>query len=296
MKSMILGGIIFIFVLIVGTYVVAGDAFNANDYTNIATMLGAIAVISITVFVALKYVRQMKNDKPSGKASEESWDGISEYRNPIPKGWAIAYIGTILWAFWYLFFGYPVNSFSQIGQWNEETNSYNEKFESKWSNASEQTLQLMGQSIFLVQCAPCHGIDAEGIEGKAHNLTKRISKEQVVYVINNGSNNLVSAYPGGMPPMMLTEQPDIDAVSTYVANGLKGEQPPAFAVCASCHGDDGTGTPYIAPNIKFYDDVLVDAVLVNGKKGLIGQMPSFNERLNETQKKALASYIRSLGE
>ncbi len=32
----------------------------------------------------------------------------------------------------------------------------------------------MGQSIFLVQCAPCHGVDAEGIDGKAQDLTKRI--------------------------------------------------------------------------------------------------------------------------
>jgi cytochrome c oxidase cbb3-type subunit 3 len=38
------------------------------------------------------------------------------------------------------------------------------------------------------------------------------------------------------------------------------------------------------------------AVLKEGKKGLIGTMPSFNERLNETQERALASYLRSLGE
>jgi mono/diheme cytochrome c family protein len=43
-----------------------------------------------------------------------------------------------------------------------------------------------------------------------------------------------------------------------------------------------------------YDLVL--AVLKDGKKGLLGHMPSFNERLNETQEKALASYIRSLGD
>ena len=37
-------------------------------------------------------------------------------------------------------------------------------------------------------------------------------------------------------------------------------------------------------------------ILKDGKKGLLGHMPSFNERLNETQEKALASYIRSLGD
>ena len=33
-------------------------------------------------------------------------------------------------------------------------------------NPSE-TLKAMGESIFLVQCAPCHGVDGEGIGGKA---------------------------------------------------------------------------------------------------------------------------------
>jgi len=41
------------------------------------------------------------------------------------------------------------------------------------------TLVAMGESVFLVQCAPCHGVDAEGIEGKAQDLTHRISEAQV---------------------------------------------------------------------------------------------------------------------
>ncbi|WP_201523294.1 c-type cytochrome [Aliarcobacter butzleri] len=296
MKSMIIGGIILIIALMAGTYFVAGDAFNSDDYINSLTMLGAVAIITISVFVVLKYVNQMKNDTASGELAEEKWDGIGEYKNPIPTGWGLAFIGTILWMFWYFTVGYPINGFSQIGQWNEETNDYNAKFEQKWVNPSEETLKAMGQSVFLVQCAPCHGVDAEGIEGKAHNLTKRVSKEQVVYAIKNGANNLTTDFPAGMPPMMLTEDADINEVATYVASGFKGQQPAAYAVCATCHGEDGTGMPFVGPNIKAYDDALVIAVLKNGKKGLIGTMPSFNERLNETQERALASYLRSLGE
>ena len=296
MKSMIIGGIILIIALLAGTYFVAGDAFNGDDYINSLTMLGAAAIITITVFVSLKYVNQMKNDTASGELAEEKWDGIGEYRNPVPTGWAIAFIGTILWMFWYFTIGYPINSFSQVGQWNEETLDYNAKFEKKWENPSEETLKAMGQSTFLVQCAPCHGVDAEGIDGKAQNLTKRISKEQVVHVIKNGSNGLATAYPAGMPPMMLTEDADIEAVAAYVAGGFKGEQPAMYAVCAGCHGVDGNGIEYVAPNIRAYDDALVTAVLKDGKKSNIGIMPSFDGRLNETQQKALGAYLRSLGE
>ena len=296
MKSMVIGGIILIVALLAGTYFVAGDAFNSDDYINSLTMLGAVAIITITVFVSLKYVNQMKNDTASGELAEEKWDGIGEYRNAVPTGWALAFIGTIIWMFWYMTIGYPINGFSQIGQWNEETLEYNAKFEKKWENPSEETLKAMGQSTFLVQCAPCHGVDAEGIDGKAQNLTKRISKEQVVHVIKNGSNSLATAYPGGMPPMMLTEDADIEAVSSYVAGGFKGEQPAAYGVCAGCHGADGNGIEYVAPNIRAYDDALVTAVLKDGKKSNIGIMPSFDGRLNETQQKALAAYLRSLGE
>ena len=296
MKSMVIGGIILIIALMAGTYFVAGDAFISDDYINSLTMLGAVSIITITVFVALKYVNQMKNDTASGELADENWDGIGEYKNNVPTGWALAFIGTIIWMFWYFTMGYPINGFSQIGQWNEETNEYNAKFKEKWTNPNEQTLNAMGQSIFLVQCAPCHGVDAEGIAGKAQDLTKRISKEQVEYVIRNGSNHLTEAYPGGMPPMMLSEDADIKEVSAYVANGFKGEQPAAYATCVACHGDNGEGMPMVGPNIKSYDDSLVTAVLKQGKKGLLGHMPSFNERLNETQEKALASYIRSLGD
>ncbi|MGJ0358332.1 c-type cytochrome [Aliarcobacter cryaerophilus] len=296
MKSMVIGGIILIIALMAGTYFVAGDAFNSDDYINTLTFLGAAAILTISTFVVLKYINQMKNDTASGELADENWDGIGEYKNPVPTGWAIIYVGTIIWMFWYFTMGYPINGFSQIGQWNEETNEYNAKFKEKWTNPNEQTLNAMGQSIFLVQCAPCHGVDAEGISGKAQDLTKRISKEQVEYTIRNGSNHLTEAYPGGMPPMMLSEDADIKEVSAYVANGFKGEQPAAYATCVACHGDNGEGMPMVGPNIKSYDDSLVTAVLKQGKKGLLGHMPSFNERLNETQEKALASYIRSLGD
>ena len=296
MKSMVIGGIILIIALMAGTYFVAGDAFNSDDYINTLTFLGAAAILTISTFVVLKYINQMKNDTASGELADENWDGIGEYKNPVPTGWAIIYVGAIIWMFWYFTVGYPINGFSQIGQWNEETNEYNAKFKEKWTNPNEQTLNAMGQSIFLVQCAPCHGVDAEGIAGKAQDLTKRISKEQVEYTIRNGSNHLTEAYPGGMPPMMLSEDADIKEVSAYVANGFKGEQPAAYATCVACHGDNGEGMPMVGPNIKSYDDSLVTVVLKQGKKGLLGHMPSFNERLNETQEKALASYIRSLGD
>ena len=296
MKSMVLGGIILIIALMAGTYFMAGDSFQlGEDYINDLTMLGGVAIIGITTFVALKYVNQIKNDTATGELKEESWDGIGEYGNNIPTGWGLMFIATMIWQLWYFFIGYPTNQFSQIGQYNEETLEYQGKFESKWANISGDDLVGMGQSVFLVQCAPCHGVDAEGIDGKAQDLTKRISKDSILEVINNGSNNFKSVYPGGMPAGMASGS-DAEDIATYVAGGFKGEQPAAFATCAGCHGADGMGMDYVAPNIKSYSDKVMATILKNGKKSSIGQMPSFDGRLSETQVKAVANYLRSIGE
>ncbi len=296
MKSMVIGGIILIVALMAGTYFMAGDSFKlGEDYINDLTMLAGIAIISITVFVALKYVNQIKNDKAGGELAEENWDGIGEYQNPVPTGWGLLYIGTIIWAMWYLFVGYPTNQFSQIGQWNEETLQHQTKFDDKWKNITPTELTAMGESVFLVQCSPCHGIDAEGIDGKAQDLTKRISKASVIEVINNGANNFKSAFPGGMPAGMAAGA-DVEVIAEYVAGGFKGEAPASYAACAGCHGMDGNGIEYVGPNIRSYDDNLVAAVLKDGKKSNIGIMPSFTGMLTDTQVKAVANYLRSIGE
>ena len=296
MKSMWIGGLILIVALMAGTYFVAGDSFSlGEDYINDLTMLAGLAIISITVLVALKYVNQIKNDKADGELAEENWDGIGEYLNPIPSGWGLLFIGTIIWMFWYFFVGYPTNQFSQIGQYNEEVLEYQGKFEDKFKNIDEQGLRSMGESVYLVQCAPCHGVDAEGIDGKAQDLTKRISKASVLEVINKGANNFKSVYPGGMPAGMASGA-DADAIATYVAGGLKGTKPAAWANCSSCHGENGEGMAYVAPNLKTYSNELIKTVLHDGKKSSIGEMPSFKGRLSDTQVKAVATYLRSIGE
>ncbi len=314
MKSMVIGGIILIVALMTGTYFVAGDSFSlGEDYINDLTMLGGLAIITITVFVALKYVNQMKNDKAGGELAEDNWDGIGEYKNPIPTGWGMMFIITMIWQLWYFYVGYPTNQFSQIGQYNEETLEYQAKFESKWANISESDLENMGQSVFLVQCAPCHGVDGTGIDGKAQDLTKRMAAEQVKHVIVKGSAGIGSnpagnlGYAMGMMPdrnglfnastgAMISDS-EIDKVSNYIANGMTGEGADVFAgTCASCHGADGKGMGGMAPNLAEYDNKIVASVLTHGKKGNVGEMPSFEGRLSETQVKAVSSYIRSIKE
>jgi cytochrome c oxidase cbb3-type subunit 3 len=293
MNSMVKGGILLVVALLAGTYFMAGDAFQlGEDYINDLTMLAAVAIISITVFVSLKYVNQIKNDTASGKLADDNWDGIGEYMNAVPTGWAILFMGTIVWMMWYWYIGYPINQFSQIGQYNEEVLEYNAKFKSTHDNMNDDTRQAMGQSIFFVQCAPCHGAEADGMGNKAQDLTHRMSKEQILDVINNGSNKL--GYPMGMMPPGMASGAGADKIATWIAGGMSGTQPAEFAACASCHGADGKGMNGMAPNLAGYDNTLVSKVLETGKKGIIGTMPSFKGRLNDTQVQSLAVYLNSI--
>lgn len=267
-----------------------------SDNVNTLSLIGAGVILVLTIFVAAKYIRQMKTDTATGELAEENWDGIGEYKNELPPGWAYAFLGTMIWGVWYFFSGYPLNAYSQIGEWNEEVKAYNAKFESKWANADAETLSAMGEGIFLVQCAPCHGVAADGINGKAANLHERLSKEDIVHTVKNGATNFSSAYPAGMPPMMLTDDAQINAVADYLVKGMPAghEGEAYFAVCAGCHGMDGKGMAGVGPNLVVFDEVTTSAILESGKKGLIGTMPSFKGRLTPVQEKAMSVYLSSL--
>jgi len=150
-------------------------------------------------------------------------------------------------------------------------------------------LHDMGESIYSVQCAPCHGIIGDGLDGKAEDLTKGHTKQFVLNVIKNGQNH-IAAFPGGMPPGMASGAA-AEKAAEYVANGCKGTAPAEFGVCAGCHGANGQGIKGVGPRIAGYD---VPNVLAGGKKGSIGVMPSFKTRFTPVQVKALDTYINSL--
>lgn len=277
-----------------------------GDWVNMLAVAGAAALVIVTAFVVTKYVRQMQNDTASGKLAEESWDGIGEYKNEPPFGWAVAYFGLIVWAIWYFLAGYPVNSYSQIGEYNQYVAAHDAKFNEQHKNMDDETLKEMGESIFIVQCAPCHGLQADGMNGQAADLHVRISEKSVKHVLMNGSNSNLLGTSMPMPDRngllntatnALITDAEIDAVSKYVANGLKADDAAGAAVfagtCAACHGADGKGMEFVAPNIAEMSPAMVDMVLNHGKKGALGAMPAFTN-LTEVQRKAVSAYVASL--
>jgi cytochrome c oxidase cbb3-type subunit III len=294
MNALMIKALAFAAILIIATIavVMSLDIDIFADSVNAITMGGAIAIAVITAAVAVKYINQMKTDTASGELAEDNWDGIGEYKNELPSGWAYSFLGVFLWSMWYGFFGYPVNAYSQIGEYNEDVLAYNAKFESIHQNADTATLKEMGESIYLVQCQQCHGITGDGLSGRAQDFSARMTKDQVLDAINNGSNQL--GYPMGAMPAGMAQGEQAEAIAAYVAGGMKGEQPASFAACSSCHGVDGKGNNGMSPNLVSYDAALMKHTLQNGKKGMIGKMPSFKTLITPVQEKALTVYVQSL--
>lgn len=303
MNKLMVFGVVFVAALLGLTWVVAGGQMG-DDIVNKLAMLGAVATATIAIFVALKYIRQMQTDKAGGKLADENWDGIGEYKNELPFGWAIIFFGLVIWAIWYFLAGYPVNAYSQIGEYNEDVAAHDAKFEAQYANMDEESLKEMGGSIFIVQCAPCHGLQADGIDGKAADLHERISEKSVKHVLMNGSNNNLMGTGVPMPDRnglmnantgALITDAEIDAVAKFVSGGLKGtEGADVFAgACAACHGADGKGMEMVAPDIADMSPSLVDSIIKHGKKGAIGTMPAFTN-LTEVQAKAVDAYVSSL--
>ena len=305
MNKIYLWGFIVTAAMLGFTYVsVIGSKGGLNgDIVNMLTIAAAAALVLITVFVVIKYVRQMQTDTADGELAGEKWDDIGEYLNPIPAGWGILFLLTMVWGMWYFTIGYPIQSYSQVGEYNEDVAAHNAKFEAKYASITGDRLVDMGESIFLAECKICHGLTADGIDGTSSNLNVRLEENVVKYAIEHGSNSKMMGMEMPMPDRnglfnanteSLITDAEIDLVSKYVANGMTGEGADVFAgACASCHGADGTGMDYVAPNIAAFDTKLLVNVLTHGKKGAIGSMPAF-DRLNAKQKEAASAYIISL--
>ncbi|MDE5603464.1 MAG: c-type cytochrome [Helicobacter sp.] len=286
--------------------------FNLSDSVNQLALVGAILILALTIFIAGNYISKMKNSKAEGELTSEEWDGIKEFKNDIPVGWGTAYLVLIIWALWYWFAGYPLNSYSQIGEYNQEVKAYNVKFEEQWKDADVETLVKMGQNLFLVQCSQCHGITTEGINGVAANLLDWGREEGIILTMKMGSKGL--DYPlGEMPPLNQISQEVADneesqqAIAAYIMTEIseakKTKNPHLvekgkdlyISNCSACHGEDGKGMGGLAPDLSKYGTIaFVAEVLEKGKKGYIGNMPSFkNQMLTDIQKEALGYFIYS---
>jgi len=180
-----------------------------------------------------------------------------------------------------------------------------------------QYAQNAGAAVFRTWCAQCHGSGAAGVQASGYpNLLDDDwlwggDIEAIHATISHGirNENDPDARYSEMPAFgELLEEGQIPQVVNYVMS-LSGEPQDASMVaageevyldnCAACHADEGTGdvwqgAPNLTDAIWLYGgdyDTLIETVTYSR----YGVMPSWADRLNEAEIRAVATYVHGLG-
>ena len=171
----------------------------------------------------------------------------------------------------------------------------------------------IGQRLFLQNCSQCHGSDAKGTTGFP-NLTDKDwlyagDGDTIEQTLLHGrkANGMIAwkTMVGGdegvkeVAAYVLSLNPD-RAAKVDTALAAKGE--PKFAMCAACHGSDGTGSnamgiplgaPNLTDNVWLYggSERKVQESIANGRAGV---MPAWKHILGEDKIRVISAYVYSL--
>jgi cytochrome c oxidase cbb3-type subunit 3 len=295
--------------------------FTSNFWSVYITVitLGGIFACLLLLWYSGRAKAQTLDDNTTGHVWDED---LREMNNPLPRWWVGLFIITCVFALAYLFLYPGLGSYAgslgwtQTGQFEREVERGNEQtapiyaaFAGQGTEALAQDPEAMmiGDRLFMNNCAQCHGSDARGSKGFP-DLTDRQwnwggTPEQIEETIAKGRTGIMTpmAAAVGSPD-------DVRNVANYVLS-LSGATHDAlraslgrdkFVACAACHGMDGKGNPALgAPNLTtgiFSHGPVIEAHVIdminNGKTGV---MPPWESKFTPEQLKVLTAYVWGKG-
>lgn len=280
--------------------------------------------------------KNKKDNKKPLETTGHSWDGIEEYNTPTPRWWLTVWIITIIWAFiyWIFFPSWPTikgnlkgskewTSKSQLVESEQEIALKQESYLEKFRKSSfEQILKDQdllqfalkgGETLFKGNCAPCHGVGANGSKGFP-NLNDddwlwggKIEDiyQTLMYGIRSGHQKSRESQMPSFGRDGILNKDQIANVVQHVRSLSGLDKPNAdgqkiFAEnCAVCHGQNAQGdrkfgAPNLTDQIWLYGGSVDDVTytVYNSRRGV---MPNWNERLSEDSIRQLTIYVHSLG-
>lgn len=300
-----------------------------SSFWSIAIALVTLISVIACAWLAWAYSRSSQKIENSASTAQPShadtghvWDGdLVELNNPLPRWWLWMFYITVVWGLAYLIL-YPglgayqgLLGWSQEGQYEQERDRLTARTEAAYAEFSGQTpLQLadnsralaIGHSLFLNNCAQCHGSDARGSRGYP-NLANADwqwgGTPEAIYT------SIAQGRHGIMPPQAAAvgDATAVRNVAAYVQS-LSGVNHDATAAvrgrplyqqaCAACHGADGTGNqalgaPNLTDRIWLYGGSQADIVhaIVHGREGV---MPAQEGRLTPQQIELLVAYLLNI--
>jgi len=286
-----------------------------------------VSVITLAVIIGCTWLlfatrKSQTHQEQTEETVGHEFDGIEEYDNPMPKWWFQMFLGTVIFGLGYLALYPGLGNFqgllgwSSHGQWEEEMAHAEEQYRPMFEQfaalsveqlQNEETGLKMGQRMFANNCALCHGSAGTGAYGFP-NLTDTDwlyggDPATIKTTIANGRN-------GGMPAwgQVLGEDGVRDVTGYVLSLSGSGEnldseaiargQSQFQALCAACHGADGTGTqalgaPNLTDNTWLYGGSF-EQVAHSIRNGRAGVMPAHKDLLSDEKIHLIAAYVYSL--
>jgi cytochrome c oxidase cbb3-type subunit 3 len=294
--------------------------FTSSFWPIFITVISVGGVIGCALLLWL--TSKIKASSPNGdNTNGHVWDeNLREMNNPLPRWWVWMFIITIVFSLFY-FAAYPAIGtyagklgWTQVNQYEQEMEAANKTIAPLYAKFAAMPVEelavnaeakAIGERIFMNNCAQCHGSDAHGSRGFP-NLTDKDwiyggSPEKIAETLTNGR-------VGMMPPMAAAvgTEDDVKNVAHYVLSLSNSDHDATraaagkekFAVCAACHGAEGTGNQSIgAPNLA--DNIWLhgageEAIIKRINEGKVNQMPAQGAKFTPEQIHVLASYVWGL--
>lgn len=249
------------------------------------------------------------------------WDGdLRELNNPVPRWWTYMYIIMCVFGLGYLVL-YPglgayqgALGYTSALEVKEDQQKQNAEVQPVYARfaamdipaiAADPEARVIGQRLFLNNCAQCHGSDARGAVSFP-NLAEGDSiygrtPEALQTSISKGRN-------GVMPPMGANINAKTAGEIAQYVRSLSGLAHDQIRIingkreylnnCVACHGADGKGNKAIgAPNLT--DDVWLygssEATIVHSiLNGRNNRMPAQEHLLTPEQVRLLTAWVWGL--
>jgi cytochrome c oxidase cbb3-type subunit 3 len=282
---------------------------------------GWIATITVASFVALLWlVIDVYRSGPDGN-EQQVWDEtLREGARPAPMWWFWFILALMIISAVYVML-YPglgtwrgTLDWSMAGRMEERFVDYEGQFGTQRSLILTLPLADLARSdsamrsawrVFNSNCSSCHGRDAAGQAQQFPDLTDAAwqwgaEESQVIETIHSGRQ---AAMPGWLD---VAGEAGVGHVADYVLALSNGEAASTTVdagravfqrYCVACHGADGAGNPLLgAPAL---DDRAWNygggrtQVIESIAHGRNGTMPAFGTRLDATQIRLLAAWLKS---
>lgn len=292
-----------------------------------------VVLLTLANIAGIYWLIRWTAKKRPGEAAEGSetghtWDGLSEFNNPLPRWWLYMFYFTIVFALIYLVLYPGLGRFAGMLGWhsgnmlNLEDSQYirerqraEERFGPIFAAMAEQDIPVLaedsdalatGRRLYLNYCSTCHGSDARGASGFP-NLADGVWQwgEAPSAIKTSIAQGRQANMPGFGASL---DDEGVEQVAHYVlqlsgrsdADEAKAEagQAKYQMFCAGCHGQDGSGmemlgAPPLTENAWIYGGSLA-AIKDTIENGRAGVMPAFEELLGEDKVHVLSSYVYSL--